>query len=149
VSDTFAFPLPGRPERAELLPIWNIGACSPAVTVIAERDTRRRCQRCWQHSKPTPIPYSALISLPLSPTMRVLKALAASSFFFVSSLAASASDWRSRSIYQVSRIHCPSFLPLTPTVPSLSQTASHLRMGLVQPVIQVTASIAVATTKAS
>jgi len=40
----------------------------------------------------------------LSPTMGALKTLVFSTFFFVSSLAASANDWRSRSIYQVSRI---------------------------------------------
>jgi hypothetical protein len=136
---------PDRSERAQLLPIWNIGAI-PGVT---ERDIARRCQRAWYDSKPTPIPHSTFVSLPLSPTMRVLKALAASSFFVVSSLAASASDWRGRSIYQVSRVCCLSFPALMPTVTSFSQIASHLRMDLVQPVVQMTANIVVATTEAS
>jgi hypothetical protein len=46
--------------------------------------------------------HSPFSFLSLFLTMVNLKALAISTFFFVSSLAASSNDWRSRSIYQVS-----------------------------------------------
>jgi len=80
--------------------------------------------------------------------MGAFKTLVVSSLFFVSSLAASASDWRSRSIYQVSFIRC--LLPYAHVrVASLSRTGLHLRMGPGQLVRQKTASIAVAPTEAS
>ena len=96
-----------------------------------------------------PIPLLTPIPLSLSPTMGAFKTLAAFTLFFVSSLAASANDWRSRSIYQVSHIPCLPFPALTPNVASLSRTGSRLRMGPDQPVTRRTASIAVAPTKAS
>ena len=52
-------------------------------------------------TSPLPISFT-LLPRSLSPAMGALKTLTVSSFF-VSSLAASAGDWRSRSIYQVSR----------------------------------------------
>lgn len=81
--------------------------------------------------------------------MGALKALAVSTFFFVSSLAASANDWHSRSIYQVTRVLRPSPSALTPNVTSLSRTGSHLRMDLDQLVTQRTANIAVVPTEGS
>ena len=84
----------------------------------------------------------------LSPTMGSLNTLAVLSFFFVSSFAASASDWHSRSIYQVN--HIPRLLTaLTLKVTSLSRTGLHSRMGLGQLVTQGTSSIVVAATKVS
>ena len=93
------------------------------------------------------IPYShSTFSLP---TMGALKTLAAFTFFFVSSLAASANDWRGRSIYQVGRIHCLHLPTLTANVTSLSRTGSQSRMGPDQPVTRRTASIVVAPTRVS
>jgi len=113
---------------------------------MGHRGGRHRRRR--HRSKPSrfrvPFPFRSLL-----PTMGVLKALAVSSFFVVSSLGASASDWRSRSIYQVSCIPCFSFSALTQKITSSSQTASRLRMGLGQLVTQRIASIAVEPTEAS
>lgn len=88
-------------------------------------------------------------SLSLFSTMMDLKALTISTLFFLSSLAASANDWRSRSIYQVSSVLRLPFSYTHANVPSSSLTGLHKRMGRGQLVTLGTASIAEAATKAS
>lgn len=80
--------------------------------------------------------------------MVVLKALVISTFFSGLSLAASAKDWGSRSIYQVSRVH-RLLLRTYANVTSLSLTGLHLRMGLGQLATRRIASTVGETTKAS